>query len=56
MLVPKGEKRGRYYIASPWLREIREKTRETKKGTDPFTDDVVTVSPKDQAFLPGFEP
>jgi Fic family protein len=37
MLVPKGEKRGRYYIAGDWLREVRQGVRQPKSATDPFT-------------------
>ena len=38
LLVGKGDRRGRYYVASDWLREVRYKSRETKIVTDPFTD------------------
>jgi Fic family protein len=36
LLVPKGEKRGRYYVASALIRGIRDKAREPKHVTDPF--------------------
>lgn len=37
LLAPKGEKRGRYYVASPLIREVREKAREPKHAVDdPF--------------------
>ncbi len=36
MLVPKGEKRGRHYVASEWLLEVRGRTRETRRIEGPF--------------------
>jgi hypothetical protein len=36
LLVPKGERRGRYYVASDGLREILVKTREGRRVEDPF--------------------
>lgn len=36
LLVPKGERRGRYYVASDGLREILVKTREERRVEDPF--------------------
>ena len=35
-LVPVGEKRGRYYIGSPMLREIAVKCRDTRRAEDPY--------------------
>jgi len=35
-LVPAGEKRGRYYEASAWIRAIRDRSREPKSNLDPF--------------------
>jgi len=35
-LMPVGEKRGRYYVASPALRDIAIKCRDTKKADDPY--------------------
>ncbi len=35
-LVPKGESRGRYYVASDQLKEWRKQTAETKSFPDPF--------------------
>jgi Fic family protein len=35
-LEPRGEKRGRYYVAAGPLRTIRERTRESHKVEDPF--------------------
>lgn len=58
LLIPHGEKRGRSYIAGPWLREVRAKTRENKIITDPFSDTKITV-PKEaraeQNYLPGLK-
>lgn len=47
LLVPKGERRGRYYERSPRLAEIRLKTREPRPATDdPFamTSDQLVLS------------
>lgn len=39
-LLPKGEKRGRFYVASPQLTAIRERTRESRRTIDdPFAED-----------------
>src|SRR5882724_3737270 len=35
-LVPHGERRGRFYVGSPYLRALRERTREPRKIEDPF--------------------
>lgn len=37
-LRARGEKRGRYYVAAPWLRELRERLAEPKKVADPFEE------------------
>jgi Fic family protein len=37
-LVPEGERRGRFYVASERLQAIRAKTREPHKIEDPFAD------------------
>lgn len=37
LLVPMGERRGRYYVAGAWLRRLRQQTREPKVLTDPFS-------------------
>jgi Fic family protein len=36
LLVPEGEKRGRFYVASEALKAIRAKTRESHRVEDPF--------------------
>ena len=38
LLLPKGEKRGRFYVASEALKTIRAATRETRKVEDPFEE------------------
>jgi Fic family protein len=48
LLVPKGERRGRYYIGSEILMAIREMTRPLKAVEDPF------LSP--EPYLPGLGP
>jgi hypothetical protein len=37
LLVAQGEKRGRFYVASEWLRQARASVRALKVVTDPFT-------------------
>jgi Fic family protein len=36
LLVPHGERRGRHYLASEWLRDARDQTRVRDVVTDPF--------------------
>ncbi len=43
-LEPRGERRGRHYVAAPLLQHIRQATRETKKTVDPFATDSEQVS------------
>ena len=50
LLQPVGEKRGRYYLAAPKLRQIREKFRERKRAPNPY--DIIRQ--KDQPSFPGF--
>lgn len=49
LLVPVGEKRGRYYVASDSLKEMREKTREPRRVEDPYEVQSTNVEPE----LPG---
>lgn len=49
LLVPVGEKRGRYYVASDSLKEMREKTREPRSVEDPYEVQSTNVEPE----LPG---
>ncbi len=43
LLMSKGEKRGRFYMASPFLRELRDRVREKKGIEDPF--EALTTKP-----------
>lgn len=45
LLVAKGEKRGRYYMAGEWLRAARISVRQPKIVTDPFTDTRTVLDP-----------
>lgn len=38
LIEAKGERRGRYYVASPMLREMRERVREPRSVPDPFEE------------------
>ncbi|MDE2735643.1 MAG: hypothetical protein OXI72_14690 [Gemmatimonadota bacterium] len=38
LLVPEGERRGRFYSAAPIVAEIRQKLRLPKKVNDPFAE------------------
>jgi Fic family protein len=49
LLVPQGEKRGRFYTASDALRELWIRTREPRGVEDPFAGDETAL------FLPGME-
>ncbi len=54
LLVPIGERRGRYYTAGPLLKQVRQATRSPRTEPDPFVD-VVAAKAATQAELPGFE-
>jgi hypothetical protein len=43
LLKPQGEKRGRFYVASPKLIDIRARTAEPKQVIDPFAEPPKTV-------------
>jgi hypothetical protein len=45
LLAAKGEKRGRFYVASDWLGEARASVRATKVVTDLFTGARVQTAP-----------
>ncbi len=47
-LIPRGERRGRYYLAAPNLVALRQRTREPKAVEDPFKSGTAL-------FLPGLE-
>lgn len=51
LLIPKGERRGRYYVAGDWLLQARRKVRQPKVTTDPFTDIQTTINPPEQKSL-----
>jgi Fic family protein len=46
MLVALGEKRGRHYVASDWLRKAHASIRTTKVTTDPFTGVQASTAPE----------
>lgn len=50
LLIPYGEKRGRYYMAGPAVLEVRRSTRTPRTEEDPFEP----RSESKQAALPGF--
>jgi Fic family protein len=58
LLVPNGEKRGRYYTGGTILKDIRRRSREDKIVTDPFFDTRQAVLRREpqQEYLPGFRP
>jgi Fic family protein len=49
LLVPHGEKRGRYYSAGPAVKEVRDATRTPRIEIDPFAEPEAQ-----QSTLPGF--
>jgi hypothetical protein len=53
LLVPRGERRGRYYLASDRVKQVRARVAEPKSVPDPF----LTVLPDEPTslFLPGME-
>jgi len=55
LLVPIGEKRGRYYLASPALKEIRERTRDRTRASNPYQllESKMAVPLESQLALPG---
>jgi Fic family protein len=55
LLVPHGEKRGRFYLASASVKAIRDKFAEPKSIADPFAEPKA-VAPVDAGpFLPGMQ-
>ena len=53
LLIPEGEKRGRYYMAAPVLTEIRQRARLPKGIADPFAEDSpVQVSARQNDLFP----
>ena len=51
LLVPKGERRGRYYMAAPVVADIREISRLPKNIADPFAEDGPIQSADHQESL-----
>ncbi|HEX5184244.1 MAG TPA: Fic family protein [Allosphingosinicella sp.] len=50
-LEPVGEKRGRYYIAAPLLREIAARSRDTRRAEDPY--DILQKRERSEQFSLG---
>ena len=50
LLEPRGEKRGRFYVAADWVRSLRAEAAEPKLVADPF-DEVR----EEEMLLPGFD-
>jgi hypothetical protein len=59
LLQPKGERRGRYYVASPSVVDVRRRVAETKSIADPFDENPAPVAGTGRAErdrrLPGME-
>jgi hypothetical protein len=55
LIVPHGEKRGRYYTGSPELKQIRQRTRDPSPMPDPYQIVKKTTQAKDDSgpLLPG---
>lgn len=51
LLLPHGEKRGRFYMASPSIRQLREVVRDNALVPDPY--DIVGAGSRRQPALPG---
>lgn len=51
ILVPHGEKRGRYYTASATLKAIRELSRDSRRAPDPYE----LIRGAERPSLPGFD-
>ena len=48
LLIPEGERRGRYYTAAPVVTEIRQRSRLPRKVDDPFSEDGPVQAPARQ--------
>lgn len=46
LLIAQGERRGRFYLASDWLRQARSSIRSPKVISDPFTGEQVSTLPE----------
>ena len=51
LLVPEGEKRGRFYVASPTVAAIRHRLRLPRNVDDPFAEHAPAQVPEGQASL-----
>ena len=51
LLIPQGERRGRFYEAAPVVADIRERSRLSKKIADPFAEDGPILSADRQENL-----
>ena len=51
LLIPQGERRGRFYEAAPLVADIRERSRLSKKIADPFAEDGPVLSADRQENL-----
>jgi len=56
LLVPKGEKKGRYYVASDVLQKIRREARFSEVIPDPFKELEEEAKKERQPELPGLAP
>jgi Fic family protein len=56
LIIPKGEKKGRYYVASDYLLDLRKRTRLTEVIRDPFTELEEEAKQERQPELPGLAP
>jgi Fic family protein len=55
-LAAQGERRGRYYVASPLLKQIALSVQEKRIQTDPFVEGPAGVTALEQPDLPGLFP
>jgi hypothetical protein len=46
LLLARGEKRGRFYVAGEWLKQHRAETSLPRIASDPFTGEQVREEPK----------
>jgi hypothetical protein len=54
LLEPRGEKRGRFYVASPTIMAIRKNVAEPKNVPDPFAESAQERN-AEAPLLPGME-
>jgi Fic family protein len=51
LLDPRGERRGRYYVASPQLRALRQQSRIKREVQDPFQELPADIAPLPRGFF-----